>query len=152
MTVAWCIGVTYDCLDVEYPMTPEEWVDAVQDCYDTTPTCDDYVNCLIDQADCPYFEGAVVSGGAGGEGGTVGPTIDQLCNRVDECNLLAEFFEAFLLEPGSVNECIALETVCVDENFLTPSLQEDWALIVRGCLEFSSCPVFFGCWVEIPGC
>ena len=96
------------------------------------------------------------TGATGGTGGTDKPppvmepeaTINSLCARFDECNQMADFFAAFGLPPGSESECVEFETVCVDENYLTPSLKEDWARLTRDCLEASSCLVFFDCWIN----
>jgi hypothetical protein len=59
---------------------------------------------------------------------------------LDDCNEL---------EGISVTECSELVSVCVDESFLIPSLKEDWAKLAGDCLDFSSCPVFVGCYSDL---
>ena len=81
--------------------------------------------------------------GTGGTGGTLEQTIKGLCERLDECNEL---------EGISTGECVEIMDVCVDETFLTPSLQEDWAMLIEYCLQFADCYEFYSCWLEVPFC
>jgi hypothetical protein len=97
--------------------------------------------------------------GNGGNGGTpdipgpVEAAINSMCQRFSECNQLADVGDIFIGAPISRTECVEIETACVDESFLIPSLQEDWALLVQDCLDFSSCAVWFDCWLNtIPSC
>ena len=95
--------------------------------------------------------------GAGNTGGSppvdeVAQTINALCSRFDECNQLADVGTIFIGAPISASECIEIEVACVDTEFLIQSLKEDWALVVQDCLEFSTCAIFFDCWLDIPAC
>jgi len=97
--------------------------------------------------------------GGGGSGGTPPPpvlepaaTINLMCARFDECNQLADVGDIFIGTPISRTECVEIETACVDDAFQIQSLKEDWALLVRDCLDFSTCGVWFECWGGIPSC
>ena len=53
----------------------------------------------------------------------------------------------------SIQECIELTNFCLDENFPTQGLKDDWALLMNQCQEFSTCPVFVDCYLnDVPIC
>ncbi len=98
-------------------------------------------------AACGGDEGG--NGGTGGNGATGGSpppanTVRSLCERLDECNELIGM---------NVMECIDLTEFCLDENFPTTSLRNDWELLTEQCLDFSTCAVFVNCWLnDVPIC
>jgi len=59
--------------------------------------------------------------------------IEEMCDRLDECNLLV----------GSVRGCVEnLETEASD---LSPSLRKDFDNALDDCLDFNTCELFSAC-------
>lgn len=65
-----------------------------------------------------------------------------LCDRADECNLIAVGI--------SVQDCVDLETMCTAS--LLSSQHTDWENLLAGCLDLANCMNYSSCVLELPDC
>jgi hypothetical protein len=70
------------------------------------------------------------------------PAEQLLCDRADECNLMAMGV--------SVQDCVDLQTMCTDE--LLTSQKTDWENLLGDCLELANCMNYSSCVLELPDC
>lgn len=70
------------------------------------------------------------------------PAEQLLCERADECNLMAMGI--------SVMDCVDLQTMCTDD--LLTSQKTDWENLLGDCLDLANCMNYSNCVLELPDC